>query len=488
MVEEYIVCHSRDRSECEKKYKKSVLINKGINKTIYEACLEDDCRYVVKIFTYYKDDHLTRDYYLERWKMEVTGYSRILNCEKRYNVFTQETQFVPKLYDSWYCDDERGNTRFYLVMEKYDGNLIHFMKKYKYNRLVNTVVQQSLSNLTSALYFINNNCGICLNDIKLEHILYKYRGNGYYDFSFGDLGKSSIASSQECKEDILRFDQTIKIFLNHLDEPLNLIFNDKNIMEDDIFYYSNYPELLGPKLGGGMYGSVFVDDTDPHSCIKMTNKNNKNYKNYCQKWKNEYQMIKNIYQSVKDREEYKKIDYVKIVIPTVFEETGSICYMKIPRIYRPLLPNEKPESEFITLQVQLGLPNIQKIRNNQGEFIGLEQIKKYINDLQSRQSCFELGMMMGLIHYVGRQTALDIEIFLGSEYRSNKICFYIADFDMSKQIQSFDNLTIQEMIASLSDKPYFPRKTSDQHLFDLFYQGYSSIVPKEICDKVFEGY
>ena len=95
---------------------------------------------------------------------------------------------------------------------------------------------------------------------------------------------------------------------------------------------------------------------------------------------------------------------------------------------------------------------------------------------------------MGLIHFVGRQNALDIEVFLGREYRSNQVRFYIADFDTSTEIKQFDEKAIQEMVASLADKPYFPKKISDEKLFYLFYQGYASIVPRPIVEKIFSYY
>ena len=489
---DYITTNSYERLDCETKYKQSILLNKGPRKTIYEACIEDNCSYVMKVSTYHhqKDfigvETLSREYLMKMWEMEITGYSRIMNCENRYNVFTQNTQLVPKLYDYWYRDTENGDTIFYLVMEKYDGNLTHFMKKYKYNHLLNTLVKQALLNLTSALYFINNNCGICLNNIKLEHILYKYRGNGYYDFSFGDLGESSIALHQICKDkDLRRFNETIKMFLDHLN---NDSF-DQNLTRDDIFFYHHYPELLGPKLGGGMFGSVFVDDTDPNLCIKMT----KNKDNDCKRWSSEYHTIKKIEESIKDKEPYKKLKLVRLMIPTVFKDDSSLwslCYMKMPRIYRPLLKDDPISKEFTTLQVQLGSGNLnlKSPKLNQGEYIGLTHIRKYMDELDLENACFELGVTMGLIHFVGRQNALDIEVFLGREYRSNQVRFYIADFDTSTEIKQFDEKAIQEMVASLADKPYFPKKISDEKLFYLFYQGYASIVPRPIVEKIFSYY
>ena len=65
--------------------------------------------------------------------------------------------------------------------------------------------------------------------------------------------------------------------------------------------------------------------------------------------------------------------------------------------------------------------------------------------------------MMGLIHYVGRCNAFDIEVYLETEHHTRKIRFYIADFDMTTTIKTYDAKEIQEMYSSINDASYFPR-------------------------------
>jgi serine/threonine protein kinase len=103
-------------------------------------------------------------------------------------------------------------------MEKYDGNLFDFLKKYKSSNkiLTKNIIRLSLQNLLSSLHFIHQNCNICLNDIKLENILYK-NNDGYYDFCFGDFGLSEINSSEDCKEnDLRKFNESIEFLLQSI--------------------------------------------------------------------------------------------------------------------------------------------------------------------------------------------------------------------------------------------------------------------------------
>jgi len=221
------VCLSIDttsRSNCEKKYKKNGLLGKGAYGKVYDACIGSNCSYVLKVIVYDKKqydyigvDKLSRKHIMKQWKLEILSHIRIMKCEKKYNIINPLTRFAPKLYDAWYCDEENGDTTFYLLIEKYDGNLFHFINKYKNNKLSKSIIRLSLANLASSLYFIHNNCNICLNDIKLENILYKQNDDGYYDFSFGDFGLTSIAVNKSCKdEDLRRFNETINTFIDLL--------------------------------------------------------------------------------------------------------------------------------------------------------------------------------------------------------------------------------------------------------------------------------
>lgn len=207
----YITSNSLNRSDCEKQYKTVKTLGKGVYRTIYEACRNNNCEYILKVIIFDKEkyllsgsnDMLSKNTFMKNWKEEVINHAIIMNCENKYNV---SSSIAPTLYDAWYCDEKDGNTIFYILMEKYEGNLYDFIKKYKNMKFLKTIINLALNNLTSTLYFIHQNCNICLNDIKLENILYKKNRNDIYEFVFSDFGLSSKNTDINCKqEDFKRF-------------------------------------------------------------------------------------------------------------------------------------------------------------------------------------------------------------------------------------------------------------------------------------------
>jgi len=99
---------------------------------------------------------------------------------------------------------------------------------------------------------------------------------------------------------------------------------------------------------------------------------------------------------------------------------------------------------------------------------------------------------MGLIHFVGKNDAYDLEVFLGKEYKSKLSRFYIADFDLSENIEKYDDNTIERIIWSLNAVEYFP-KNNNKIFLDLFITGYSFIaimagISDDILMKIIKEY
>lgn len=255
---------------------------------------------------------------------------------------------------------------------------------------------------------------------------------------------------------------------------------------DDTLYLKTYPELLGEKLGSGSFGHVYASKLDPSMCIKMSNKQND--VNYCRQWSNEYHKIITLTTRLEEDSRYKKLSFVKIIKPTEFVESSTLCYMEMPRIFRPVFEDDDKKNEFVTVQPQLGHKNVSIIHRGRGQFVGLKQIKPLFEEDDLEKACYELGVMIGLIHYVGKNNALDTELFLGREYKYSKYRFYIADFDLTTEIKQFNDKTIEELRSSLSDIPYYPKPSVNRKLFTLFYNGYCAIVPSSLAERVFIDY
>ena len=107
-------------------------------------------------------------------------------------------------------------------MEKYDGDLKSFINIFsKYDKdvkiLLKSFIILKLELLTKSLEYINNSCNICLDDIKLENILYKKCNDNTYELVFSDFGTSLFGKkfTSKCIDtDIARFKQAIEEFKN----------------------------------------------------------------------------------------------------------------------------------------------------------------------------------------------------------------------------------------------------------------------------------
>ena len=211
----YFSIETLNRNNCEylvKTYDKRKELGSG---NVYEACRNKKCNYVLKVIKYKKDryeksgkiDDLSEESIEKIWKKEILIHLKINNCQKQNNMI-----FSPIMYDAWKCK-KKDETCFFIVMEKYDGNLTDFLSKFKEKKLLKIVIDQALQKLYLSLIFIHDRCDICLNDIKLDNILYKKISEFKYNFIFADFGKSTYKTTIECKEkDLERFRRNINLF------------------------------------------------------------------------------------------------------------------------------------------------------------------------------------------------------------------------------------------------------------------------------------
>ena len=243
-------------------------------------------------------------------------------------------------------------------------------------------------------------------------------------------------------------------------------------------------DIIGKEIGRGGFGIVYETKNDPTTCIKISNKMDFN-KNTCRQWSNEYEKINQFINIIEKHPAFKRLKMVRIVKPRQFIETEQLCYMTMPRIYRP-----EGKSSAPTIQAQLGVTTCKLVHKGRGEFIGLEEIKQYVSNEDLEIASRELGIIMALIHFVGKNDAYDIEVFLGKEANTKKVRFYIADFDLSSTVPDvLDEESIRRIAWSMDAVPYFPRPSVDPHLFQLFINGYKTILENEILiSKMFEGY
>ena len=240
--------------------------------------------------------------------------------------------------------------------------------------------------------------------------------------------------------------------------------------------------LIGKEIGRGAFGIVYEKKNDSSKCIKVSNKSKGSI--HCRQWSNENKKINTLMTNIeKYYPNYNKFKFVKILKPSEFVETSNECYMILPRIYRP------NKDDGYTIQAQLGAISCNMIHKGRGEFISLKEIRQYISEKDIELASHELGMIMALIHFIGKNDAYDIEVFLGKELHSKKCRFYIADFDLSEEIKEYDSETIERICWSLDAVPYFPNSHTNKKLFDLFKNGYEQIAKNpKIVQEIFENY
>lgn len=219
----YMATDTIDRDDCE--YLSNIFnepqkIGKGAYGEVYQICnkTNQNCNYALKVIIYDKIRYemsgvelLSRATIKDLWFREVRILKKLNRCQEK-----QGYKFVPDIYDNWFCTKPE-QTYFYILMEKFDGNLSQFIKKYRSVELVKIASLLALKSLDKDLKIIHTFCDICLNDIKLDNILYKQVGEYNYQFVFADTGNSSEEVSQKCQDDDqARFRKTIEEFEKEL--------------------------------------------------------------------------------------------------------------------------------------------------------------------------------------------------------------------------------------------------------------------------------
>lgn len=199
-MHQYIPVRSSSRKDCEalhKIYRKAKnAIGKGSFGEVYEACIRatNDCGYVLKIITYEhkkftKSGGKSLERYYRDWYNETSVFRELNKCQDTYGIV-----FSPILYDRWYCN-KGSKVHFYILMERYDGDLSHLLPDLIQR---NVFIAMALERMDSYLSIIHHTCKICLNDIKLQNILYKKIGENGYQLVFADFGIASQYSDEEC--------------------------------------------------------------------------------------------------------------------------------------------------------------------------------------------------------------------------------------------------------------------------------------------------
>lgn len=236
---------------------------------------------------------------------------------------------------------------------------------------------------------------------------------------------------------------------------------------------------LGEQIGKGGFGTVYLLEDYYDLCVKISNKNYS-----CRKWSDEYKKLQDISFVLLNQSNYNpSLLKAEILKPVKYiEDRSGTCYMIMPYISRPDGIKNIDDDRYNTVQPMFGEKDMDIIYHGRGQFIGLEQIYKIVPNVN--RLCYDIGYVMGLIHFVAKNDAYDIELFLGKSYEKD-LKVYIADFDLTESIQSYDE-SMERIVWSLQAVPYFPVDV-ESDLYTEFFNGYRKAAKEgDIPDKIVE--
>lgn len=238
--------------------------------------------------------------------------------------------------------------------------------------------------------------------------------------------------------------------------------------------------ILGEEIGRGGFGTVYELKDDKSKAVKISSKDSGTN---CRKWSDEFAKINDICMH-----KMPKLKYVSILQPDEFIEKEGLCYMILPRIFRHdckiknVTSATSPQSckNNPTIHPLLGQQEGKMIFKGRGEFIGFKEVSEIVGPQYDLMNvCYELGIMMASIHFIGKNDAYDIEVFLGRKYRDKNLRFYIADFDLSEKVpDDISEDIIERLKWSIEAVPYFPNEFVDMKYFEQFKKGYHSVISK----------
>ena len=184
------------RSQCQNlhNYVTQKKLGKGAYGTVFELCKKADCKFVLKVISYskVKDEiiggpNLSLAHHKRLWETEVENHLKLIECQSRYKL----NKFIPDVFDAWFCDEPNGDVSFYIVTERFDGDLNHFLKRYDKNKLAPALALAKIQLLYVAMKHVHDVCNFCIDDIKLDNVLYRMSDKEPFvdvDFVFADFG------------------------------------------------------------------------------------------------------------------------------------------------------------------------------------------------------------------------------------------------------------------------------------------------------------
>lgn len=214
----------------------------GVTATVYQACCNDDCKYVVKVM------HAKRS--LESFKQQA-------NREVDMHVRFEALGLAPKIHDAWLCSHEA-----ILVMDRRQMSLTEYFKSLVGRADIDLDEKlKEAEKRVNAMLTKAHEAGLVHNDAHLENIMVNADSEGNIErMSFIDFGKSALVGPEAALENDLETPEEVAMSFKKLRKDINLF--GKLIKEGQVKTYKSPAYSPVPK-------SV-VQQRTPATPIRMT--------------------------------------------------------------------------------------------------------------------------------------------------------------------------------------------------------------------------
>ncbi len=179
--EVFIGTQYKTKKACLKNFIVKQELGEGKYATIYEACMNETCPYVLKIMSL--KTPVSKDYFKDECKLS--------------KLFGQ-LKIGPAVYNCWTCDNQGLNLGF-IHMDRLDITLGDYAKKYptKFRLYQNEVKKELVKKIKLMI-----NQGWVHNDLHSENIMLKLNKSDIVDVFIIDFGDVSIAMTRYSDSDI----------------------------------------------------------------------------------------------------------------------------------------------------------------------------------------------------------------------------------------------------------------------------------------------
>eukprot|EP00961_Rhodomonas_salina_P032154 433537-Rhodomonas_salina.1 len=227
---------------------------------------------------------------------------------------------------------------------------------------------------------------------------------------------------------------------------------------------------LGEEVGRGGFGIVYAVKDHENLVIKVSKQGNS-----CEKWKDEKKLVDFFVKKIRKETpiQLSEISLVELQIPLYMREVDSVCGMVMRRVF-PIpellqkFGDEKSRKTCAMVHPMLGTADMLLNVEGRGLMLGLKNLVEFFDRSYIEELTGQLGKMVSLVHFVGKNDLYDIEIFLGTEYPKKHIKMHLSDYDLSENYEELNDNTIERIKWSLEAVPYFPCRDCDEKLFNIF--------------------